>query len=111
MQNSSSCWCNWWHTTSRKTKIEAPREDPLTLDIKAVSSTEYAKEEPIAKDPKEDPVQDPIKYWHHRVGYSGSDKGRVEIKNNIRSMVGKSLIFKLLRFKGRFANFSFPEGK
>ena len=100
MQKPSYCWCNWWHTAYRKTRTEDPREDPLTWNIKEEPTTEYLKEEPITEDPKEDseedPIQDPIKHWPHHVGYVVVViEEVVEIKNNIASMGGESLVFKI----------------
>ena len=68
----------------------------MTQDIKEEPTTENPKEEPFTEDPEEDRIQDHIKHWHHHVFYCGSNEKVVEIKNNIESMVGESLVFELI---------------
>ena len=41
-----------------------------------VPLTQVIKEDPTTEYHEEDPIQDPIKHWHHHVGYSEGDRGR-----------------------------------
>ena len=70
MKNHSSCWCNWWHTTYRKTRTENPTEDRRTQDTKEHQiiedpredpSTEDPEEDPFTEDPREDPITEDLK--------------------------------------------------